>query len=228
MVTRLAQALADATLYEVGALEVVLVRHGQQIPPAERTSSQMSDPPLSSIGERQIEAVSDHLAGERVDAVYCSDLVRAHRTGTAIASRHALDAVVVEELREVDFRHRLPEGTTLQAVTEQPSFDAAAQRFADSGKWSDLPMAEPSVAFRDRVGHALEGIIERHRDDARVVVACHGGVVNAYVAEILGIERDFWFRTAHCSANRVLALDDRRRVWRINESHHLDNGLFTA
>lgn len=228
MVNRLSQALADATLYDVGALEVVLVRHGQQIPLPERTAEQLSDPPLSALGERQADAVAAHLADEQVDAVYASNLIRAHRTGVAIAERQGIAATVVDELREVDLRNGLPPGVSLDAATETPSFHGAAQRFADSGKWSDLPIAEPGDVFRARVRSAVEAIIERHRDETRVVIACHSGVVNAYLATVLGIEPDFWFRAAHCSVNRVLAHGDRRRIWRLNETHHLQNGLFSA
>lgn len=228
MVTPLFQALSEATLYGVGALELLLVRHGQQAPIAERrTPEEMSDPPLSAIGEQQIEAVAAHLAGETIDAVYASNLVRAHRTGLAIAARHDLDVTVLADLREVDLRLNLAPGTTLSAATEEPGFADAASQFATTGRWSALPMSERGDEFRARVRRTVEDILDRH-SEGRVVIACHGGVVNAYVAEILGIERDYWFRTAHCSVNRVFARGTERRVWRLNETHHLDNGLFTA
>ena len=62
----------------------------------------------------------------------------------------------------------------------------------------------------------------------KIVVACHGGVINTYLAELLGIDRDFWFRTAHCSVNRLLVGHGRQAVWNLNETHHLPGDLSTA
>ena len=104
-----ANPLALATLYGHADLELVLVRHCQQIPPEQRTQAQRTDPPLSTIGERQIEAVADHLAHEDVTAVYSSHLERAHRTGLAIAARHDLDVSVDEGLREIDLLQAIPQ-----------------------------------------------------------------------------------------------------------------------
>jgi broad specificity phosphatase PhoE len=52
-------------------------------------------------------------------------------------------------------------------------------------------------------------------------VACHGGVINAYIAEFLGINMDMFFRPAHASIHRILARHERRVVSTLNELHHL-------
>ena len=54
-----------------------------------------------------------------------------------------------------------------------------------------------------------------------IAIVCHGGVINAYIGHILGIEQDMFFRPAHASISRVLAGDGRRVVSTLNEMHHL-------
>ena len=63
-----------------------------------------------------------------------------------------------------------------------------------------------------RVGAAIETILARHPGQV-VVVACHGGVINAYLALVLGLDReDMFFRPAHASIHRVAYLGSRRVV----------------
>ena len=57
----------------------------------------------------------------------------------------------------------------------------------------------------------------------RVVVACHGGVINAYLAHHLGIEADMWFRPAHTAVNVVWAKDQIRSLRSINDLSHLES-----
>ena len=225
--TPLTNPMAAATLYGVHDLEVVLVRHGQQIPPERRTQEQRFDPPLSDVGERQIEAVGDHLADESIDAVYSSNLERAHRTGLAIAARHDLDVTVIDDLREIELFNAIPAGETWASMNSRPEMKEAGAEFIATGRWSAFPHGESSESFRNRINGAMSEVLSRH-DGGKIVVACHGGVINTYLAELLGIDRDFWFRTAHCSVNRLLVGHGRQAVWNLNETHHLPGDLSTA
>jgi broad specificity phosphatase PhoE len=54
-----------------------------------------------------------------------------------------------------------------------------------------------------------------------VVVACHGGVINAYLAWVLGLAEDMFFRPAHASVQTVLVRDDRRVIQGLNDVSHL-------
>ncbi len=227
MTTPLTNPMAAATLYGVHDLEVVLVRHGQQIPPEARTTEQRFDPPLSAIGERQVDAVAAHLADEPIDAVYSSHLERAHRTGLGIAARHELDVTVLEDLREIELFSAIPQGESWASVNARPEMQEAGAAFVETGRWSAFPHGETSDDFRDRIVRAMTDVISRH-DTGKIVVACHGGVINTYLAELLGIDRDFWYRTAHCSVNRLLVGDSRQAVWNLNETHHLPGDLATA
>ena len=227
MSSPVANPLALATLYGHTDLELVLVRHGQQIPPEQRTQDQRVDPPLSAVGERQIEAAAEHLAGESITAVYSSNLERAHRTGLAIAAPHGLAVTVIDDLREVDLLQAVPAGETWAEMNARPEWKDAGAEFVRTGQWSAFPTSEPGAAFRARVRSGVERIVADH-PSGKVVIACHGGVINSFVATMLGIERDFWFRPAHCSVHRILVGDGRMAVWNLNEIHHLPGDLLTA
>ncbi|MFM8506214.1 MAG: histidine phosphatase family protein, partial [Actinomycetota bacterium] len=59
--------------------------------------------------------------------------------------------------------------------------------------------------FRKRVIAACERMIERHPGE-RVVAVCHGGVINQYLAHILGIQTQLGFFYPHyTSIHRVIA-----------------------
>lgn len=228
MSQHLYNALSNATLHGLADLELVLVRHGQQVPlNARKTMADRKDPPLSALGERQVEAVGAHLAGEDIDAVYASPLRRAHDTGLAIAKHHSFDVTVVDELREVELRRGIPDGGTLTDGFDEETIEKSAAIFSQTGLWKDFPFAEPGHDLRLRVLTAIDKILSIH-ESGRVVIACHSGVISGYLAEVLGIEKDYWFRTAHCSVNRLFVRGEERRVWNLNETQHLVGDLFTA
>jgi probable phosphoglycerate mutase len=81
----------------------------------------------------------------------------------------------------------------------------------------DLP------AFRENVRRALHRIVESHRGE-RVAVVCHGGVINSWAADVLGIEREpFLFIDAgYTSVSRFLvASSGERSLVSLNETAHL-------
>jgi broad specificity phosphatase PhoE len=211
------------------ATEILLVRHGQQeVPTAGATTAERTDPPLSATGRRQAKLVAAALADEEVGAVYTSTLSRARDTGAAIAAHHDLNAQQVPGIEEIRlFRDRAPGATT---DTLDDSFRAgAAALFARDRSWDAYPLSESSRDFRRRVITCIENIVAEHPGEV-VVVACHGGVINAYLGWLIGVHADMWFRPAHASINRFRALGTQRSLISINERNHLsanDHALVT-
>jgi 2,3-bisphosphoglycerate-dependent phosphoglycerate mutase len=203
--------------------ELVLVRHGQQDFPTDvgrATTADWVDPPLSAVGIRQADAVGRSMVGETIGAVYASNLERALETGRQIARHHELEVTVLPELREVELFRDVPEGTTLLDAVDPILLRGARERWVRDRRWDVYPYSETGDEFRHRVLMAVEGIVATHPGQ-RVVVACHGGVINAVTASILGVREDMFFRPAHASVHRVAALDERRVIWSLNETHHL-------
>ena len=55
----------------------------------------------------------------------------------------------------------------------------------------------------------------------RIIIVCHGGVINAYTGHIIRTDVDMFFRPAHASVSIVVAGEGRRVVRLLNDTHHL-------
>jgi broad specificity phosphatase PhoE len=208
--------------HQPGVTTLILLRHGQQRWPSgpNPAVSEWVDPPLSDTGVRQAELVGVALAGETVDGVYSSHLERAHQTGVEVGRHHALTPTVFKELREIEMFRDVPEGQSVRDVISAPMLRGIQERFVRERCWDVYPFTETSAELRHRVVNVVEGIVTMH-PGGLVVVACHGGVINAYIGHVLGLDVDMFFRPAHASMSRVLVGDGRRVVQSLNEVHHL-------
>jgi probable phosphoglycerate mutase len=208
------------------AAEILLVRHGQQelisTPGASR--AERTDPPLSAIGRRQAKVVAAALASEAITAVYTSTLSRARDTGAAIAAHHDLKAQEVVGIEEIGlFRHLaadLPVDAMANPVNDAQFRAGASAYFMRERRWDVYPLSESSADFRRRVVTGIEGVVAAHPGE-RVVVACHGGVINTYLGWILGLPQDMWFLPAHASVSRFRAHGTQRALVAVNDRTHL-------
>ncbi|WP_349826940.1 histidine phosphatase family protein [Brevibacterium litoralis] len=186
-----------------GFTDVWLVRHGQQIRASKDSPESIAyDAPLSDTGRAQAECTGRYLAGAGLDAVYASDLSRAKDTGAAIAAHHGVAPQVVEAVREIGIFRDVPLDRSFEeAVGAERARQAATDMVRDL-TWDSVPLSEPSADFRARVHGAVWEIARAHPGQ-RVAIACHGGVVNAVLAQEYGLDRDFLFRPAHAGVTRV-------------------------
>ena len=203
--------------------EVLLVRHGQQTYDPNGTAGDWVDPPLSELGRQQARLVGMALSTEKIDAVYTSPLKRAFDTGNEIARHHRIEPVTLDELREVEVFRDVPRDKQPLDVLGRQALTGARQRFIYEKSWDVYPFSEPSHEFRRRTINAIEGIIAAHPNE-RVVIACHGGVINAYAGHVIGSKFDMFFRPAHTSINICLAGEGIRALNRLNDVHHLRTG----
>ena len=83
------------------AREVWLVRHADAYAGLERLADGRIDPPLSPVGRAQAARLAERLLPVPVDAVWCSDLLRARETAEPIAADHGLELHCDPRLQEV-------------------------------------------------------------------------------------------------------------------------------
>jgi broad specificity phosphatase PhoE len=88
------------------------------------------------------------------------------------------------------------------------------------------PFSESSFEFRKRTVNAVESIIAEN-EGKRVVIACHGGVINSYIGHIIGVDYDMFFRPAHCSMSVVFSGHGVRALQSLNDVHHLRTNEWT-
>ncbi len=202
--------------------QIVLVRHGQQHVPDWRNGpvGDTIDPPLSDDGVQQARLVGERFSTERVDAVYASPLKRAFETGLQIARHHRLEPKVIHDLREVEVFREIPSEQSALEFVGGELLAGIRERMIREGSWDVYPYSESSAAFRKRTVNAIEGIIAAN-EGKRVIVACHGGVINAYVAHIIGVAKDMFFRPAHTSVSVVYSGHGVRALQSLNDVSHL-------
>ncbi|HET7046509.1 MAG TPA: histidine phosphatase family protein [Gaiellaceae bacterium] len=146
--------------------EILLARHGETDWNRERRVQGQTDRPLNEGGRRQAAELARSLAGEHLDAVYASDLLRAFDTARAVAEPRGLEVVALPALRERDFG-------TWEGLTEAEILDRFPH--ARTAPWGDAETREELAA---RVIAALGEIVDRH-PGGRVLVVSHGGPIRA-------------------------------------------------
>jgi uncharacterized phosphatase len=142
---------------------ILLARHGETDWNRERRWQGWADPPLNDTGRAQARELAEQLRALPFDAVYASDLRRAHETARVVAEPHGVPVVIDPGLREIDV-----------------------------GSWSGLDRAELEARFphrerpdgetreqhADRVLGAVERIAREHPGE-RILLVTHGGTMRA-------------------------------------------------
>jgi broad specificity phosphatase PhoE len=170
---------------------ILLARHGETDWNLNRRVQGHSDTPLNNTGRAQARALGEELAGERIDAVYSSDLVRAHETARAVAEPRGLGVTAIRDLRERHFG-------TWEGMTDDEIF----ARFDPTPEtsWGD---GETREEMAGRVLDALRRIAATH-PESRVLVVSHGGPLRAVLTHC-GV--DGVGRIDNCHVVRVEIVD---------------------
>ncbi|MBV9257034.1 MAG: histidine phosphatase family protein [Ktedonobacteraceae bacterium] len=214
------------------AAELFLIRHGDAIPGPDEIipSGIYDDLPLSQKGREQARAVAERLKNLRFAAAYSSPLRRCQETAAPLVAQLKLPLTLVEGIKEVTMGEVVPipslkEGDDLDALTKalQARQLEIIRAAGSTGSWDALPGSEPSKAFRKRVVNAIDEIAHRHIGQ-RILIFAHGGVINAYAAEVLGLDKEFFFPSANTSLTVVRVSARKRVLYVLNDVAHLRLG----
>jgi probable phosphoglycerate mutase len=203
-----------------GMCELLLVRHGAQAFRDNIPLGEAVDAPLSDLGWKQARALGERLAKARIGAVYTSPLRRAYDTAVEVAKHHGLTPIVREDLREIDLWQRAPQDKGLLDLFSRDELVAIYREVARARRHDAWPYVEDVDAFRKRVVAAIDRIAEEGVGQ-RVVVVCHGGVINTYLSHLFGSQFDHLVAVHHTSITVVRAADTRRAVLTINDYSHV-------
>jgi probable phosphoglycerate mutase len=200
-----------------------LIRHGK----ADRRSAAeaatprgvAADPPLDETGREQAKVLAKRLAKMPAPAaILCSTLTRARQTiapfveatGSEVSYRDDLVEWFGGDWEFKEFEELLVEHPEIprRILLQDPLFHLA-------------PGGEPFDAFQSRVVHAIEDALTTH-PEGDVWVVCHGGVINAYVESILGMEgQEMFFLPPNTSINTVKVDGERRALWFLADDTHV-------
>lgn len=208
-----------------GACEIYLIRHGDAAPEADGfVAATYDDQPLNTRGRQQAIALAQRLKDIEFAALYSSPLLRCLETAQPLLDHTSRTLTTVADLREV--KHSVD-----ARRVEDMNASAHVWAFADGGarvgayamahgSFDGLPDAEPRAHFRSRVRDAIDDLAAQHLGQ-RIALFAHGGVINVYAAEVLGLERDFFMPIANTAVSIVRVHGAQRMLVTLNDVCHL-------
>ena len=171
-------------------VRLVLVRHGETDWNMVRRIQGQLDEPLNAVGVQQAKAAAARFALGMVDAIHCSDLLRASQTAAEISAVTGVPVVPETVWRERHFG-RFQGWVYADIQREDPE---TYRRIEARDPDLDLQGGESLMQVRARIEAALAGLVQRYRG-RRVVVVSHGGVLDAIYRLVTGKpvseQRDF-------------------------------------
>ncbi|PMR78744.1 histidine phosphatase family protein [Billgrantia endophytica] len=196
-------------------LDLVVVRHGLTAWNREqRYQGQRDIPLLLPDALEGMDRLRDKLAGERFDAVYCSDLTRCRQT---LAHVLDVDSTPAEprldaRLRELDFGAY--EGKCYVELKDEPLYRA----WIDTRGEQPPPGGESTANLRQRLDTWLADLFraaeaEGHR---RILAVSHGGVIRELRRRFEAI--DFWDGSVGQAQGRQLTFTHQRGDWLCSSS----------
>jgi len=202
--------------------ELWLIRHGETDWNRTRRLQGSLNVGLNALGRTQADQVSQRLAvlaaDEPFDAIFSSDLDRAHDTAKPAAAQLGLPITLDAGLRERNYG--VMQGLDRQEIDQLLPETAAAWKSRDPDR--EIAGGESLRAFHDRVIGTLSRIGVAHRGQ-RVLIFTHGGVLDmAYRhATGLGFDADRNHLLLNASINRIVLDSDTWRVVEWANDRHL-------
>jgi len=193
-------------------MKLIVVRHAQ--PNDETETGGHGDPPLSELGLRQAAAVCEFLAGEHIDHIVSSPMVRAHQTALPLCEHLGMTPELDDDLKEAGWQ-------------------AGAYRRSEENEdfYVDKIKSDPEFLYRPEGKAVFEeralGSFTRIRDEnasKTVAVFCHGMVKNSLIAHAIAFEpRPQDFHPHYAAITRFQA-SGKSNLWTLesfNETSHL-------
>ena len=185
-------------------MDLIIIRHGEP-----DLSGDLTDPPLTELGERQASSTAQFLHTTAVDAVYVSPQRRAQQTSVPLLADRGITPVTDERIAEFDYE--------LGSYISPASFEGMTRAEAMT-----LLADYQGPAFRSRVLAGFGDIIADNPGKT-VAVVCHGGVINAVVSDTLEAKQPL--SPHHASITRVAASRTGIRSLTTFNEHHWLLGL---
>ncbi|MGE8659712.1 MAG: histidine phosphatase family protein [Achromobacter sp.] len=157
--------------------EIWFIRHGETDWNRQRRLQGWQDIPLNEFGRNQAGLLASRLREEArstpIDAIYSSDLQRAHATAAPVSEQLDLRVRVEPGIRERGFG--VLEGLDLERIDVLAPEAASAWRSRDPLR--ALDGGETLGQFQSRVISTVDDIAGRHEGE-RILMFTHGGVLD--------------------------------------------------
>ena len=200
---------------------ILAIRHGETAWNVDTRLQGHLDIPLNDVGLRQAEHLARSLVQrDPVDAIYASDLSRAHTTATAIAQAMGKTVHTHLGLRERHFGAF--QGRTFAEIeTELP--DHAWHWRKRTPDWTPPDGGESLFVLRDRILTTVNELAVRHPGQQIVLVA-HGGVLDILyrAATRIDLQAPRTWALTNTAVNRLLWTPAGLSLVGWGDTSHLD------
>jgi len=129
--------------------------------------------PLSDIGLRQREYLTQHLLEKQIDKVYSSELLRAQETAQPFAERAGKKIIIDSRLNEIDWKDWF-------RIKYFNMSEAARAKSSKQYKKLDKDLDKMQT-----VGRRLIADIYKHNKGKAVALFCHGNIIKSIITGIL-------------------------------------------
>ena len=197
------------------------IRHGETAWNVDTRLQGDLDIPLNEVGLRQAQHLAQTLVQrETIDAIYASDLSRAHSTAQAIAQAMGQTVTVHAGLRERHFG-AFQGRTYAQIETELP--EHAWHWRKRTPDWAPPGGGESLTVLRERVIQTVEALAAAHAGQHIVMVA-HGGVLDILyrAAARLDLQAPRTWALTNTAVNRLLWTPQGLSLVGWGDTSHLD------
>ena len=198
--------------------ELVLIRHGETDMNRQLRFQGHLNVGLNAIGLEQARRLGARMAGEKADAVYVSDLLRARQTAHPVAEQLRLSTVSEPALREQSFG--VVDGMRVDDIKAQhPQAWEGWLRFEEDFA---MPEGESTRVFHGRVMDAVQRVVAAHPGQT-VVVVTHGGVLDMIyrTARSLGLGGPRQSEIPNAGLNRIRVREGNLEILDWADTRHL-------
>ena len=201
------------------ATRLIAIRHGETAWNVDTRIQGHLDIPLNDTGLWQARQVARALAGEPLNAIYASDLQRAHTTARAIAETTGAALVPEPGLRERSFGAL--EGRTFAEI--EAELPEQARRWRQRDPHFAPEGGETLVQLRERIAATTHRLAAQHTGGLVVLVA-HGGVLDVLYRLATGqdLQAPRTWQLANAAINRLLWTPEGLTLVGWADTQHLD------
>jgi probable phosphoglycerate mutase len=205
----------------MNATRIIAIRHGETAWNVDTRIQGQLDMPLNERGQWQAAQLAEALAAqEPLDAIYTSDLKRAHQTATAVATRMGLTAIPHVGLRERGFGAF--EGKTFAEIEQDLPEDALLWRKREP-HWAPPQGGESLVLMEQRIRNTLDELAAQHVGQ-HIALFAHGGVMDLLyrIATQQDLQAPRTWTLTNTAINRLLWTPESVSLVGWADTSHLD------
>lgn len=171
-------------------MELYIIRHGKTYWNEQRKIQGWADIDLTEEGRDVARETAEALKDVHFDAIYASPLKRAYDTACILKGDRKLEVIKDERIKEIGFG--VLEGADFTKIRGDKT--SPFYHFFDAPELYIVPEGGESFeAISERAADFLKDIIEKHKDEERVMIVAHGAINKAMMRFIRHSEiKDFW------------------------------------